>query len=99
MSNCPPYIHNFLCLIHLQQIRNSHKIEPTYRALPFFYREAATALVEGKIGKSLKKVLKKVVAKEAHEELAVSDAKLGGVIKVSDQICVKHSACSVSSLF
>lgn len=45
---------------------------------------AATALVEGKIGKSLKKVLKKVVAKEAHEQLAISDAKLGGVIKVSD---------------
>lgn len=42
-----------------------------------------TALVEGKIGKSLKKVLKKVVAKEAHEQLAISDAKLGGVIKVS----------------
>lgn len=45
---------------------------------------AATALVEGKIGKSLKKVLKKVVAKEAHEQLAISDAKLGGIIKVSD---------------
>ncbi|KAL4609032.1 nucleolar protein 58-like [Arapaima gigas] len=42
---------------------------------------AATALVEGKLGKSLKKVLKKVVAKEAHEQLAISDAKLGGVIK------------------
>lgn len=45
---------------------------------------AATALVEGKIGKSLKKALKKVVAKEAHEQLAISDAKLGGIIKVSD---------------
>lgn len=51
----------------------------------FYYTlfPAATALVEGKIGKSLKKVLKKVVAKEAHEQLAISDAKLGGVIKVS----------------
>lgn len=45
---------------------------------------AATALVEGKLGKSLKKVLKKIVAKEAHEQLAISDVKLGGVIKVSD---------------
>ena len=45
---------------------------------------AATALVEGKIGKSLKKVLKKVVAKEAHEQLAITDIKLGGVIKVSN---------------
>lgn len=41
-------------------------------------------MTEGKIGKSLKKLLKKVVAKEAHEQLAISDAKLGGVIKVSD---------------
>lgn len=45
---------------------------------------AATALVEGKLGKSLKKVLKKIVAKEAHEQLAISDVKLGGVIKVND---------------
>lgn len=29
-------------------------------------------------------MLKKVVAKDAHEQLAISDAKLGGVIKVSD---------------
>lgn len=35
------------------------------------------------MGKTLKKVLKKVVAKEAHEQLAITDAKLGGVIKVS----------------
>lgn len=49
----------------------------------FLHCEAATALVEGKLGKSLKKVLKKVVAQEAHEQLAISDAKLGGVIKVS----------------
>lgn len=44
---------------------------------------AATAMVEGKLGKSLKKVLKKIVAKEAHEQLAITDAKLGGVIKVN----------------
>lgn len=47
---------------------------------------AATALVEGKLGKSLKKALKKIVAKEAHEQLAISDVKLGGVIKVSDSV-------------
>lgn len=29
-------------------------------------------------------MLKKVVAKDAHEQLAISDVKLGGVIKVSD---------------
>lgn len=50
----------------------------------YFSHSAATALVEGKVGKSLKKVLKKIVAKEAHEQLAISDAKLGGVIKVSN---------------
>ena len=44
---------------------------------------AATATVEGKMSKSLKKVLKKIVAKDIHQELAVADAKLGGVIKVS----------------
>jgi hypothetical protein len=37
--------------------------------------------VEGKMSKGLKKVLKRVVAKEAHEELAVADAKLGSSIK------------------
>lgn len=52
--------------------------------IPNLCHSAATALVEGKLGKSLKKVLKKVVAKEAHEQLAISDVKLGGVIKVSD---------------
>lgn len=54
---------------------------------------AATAMVEGKLGKSLKKVLKKVVAKEAHEQLAITDAKLGGVIKVNGgQMSVHFSA-------
>ncbi|XP_060888910.1 nucleolar protein 58 isoform X3 [Labrus mixtus] len=52
---------------------------------------AATALVEGKIGKSLKKVLKKVVAKEAHEQLAISDLKLGGVIKEKLDLNCIHS--------
>uniref|UniRef100_A0A3P8V2Z9 Nucleolar protein 58 n=1 Tax=Cynoglossus semilaevis TaxID=244447 RepID=A0A3P8V2Z9_CYNSE len=50
-------------------------------------------LVEGKINKNLKKVLKKVVAKEAHEQLAISDAKLGGVIKEKlDVSCVYSPA-------
>nr|XP_020441751.1 nucleolar protein 58 [Monopterus albus] len=52
---------------------------------------AATALVEGKIGKSLKKVLKKVVAKEPHEQLAISDAKLGGVVKDKLDVSCVHS--------
>ncbi len=61
-----------------------HSFQSVFHAVVLNCHTAATALVEGKIGKSLKKVLKKVVAKEAHEQLAISDAKLGGVIKVSD---------------
>lgn len=60
---------------------------------------AATALVEGKIGKSLKKVLKKVVAKEAHEQLAISDAKLGGVIKVNDAAPLPPTVGGRSTVF
>ena len=48
----------------------------------FSYVTAATATVEGKLNKSLKKILKKIVAKDAHQELAVADAKLGNIIKV-----------------
>lgn len=42
----------------------------------------ATAAVEGKMCKGLKKLLKKLFVKEAHETLAVADTKLGNVIKV-----------------
>uniref|UniRef100_F7AIL3 Nucleolar protein 58 n=1 Tax=Ornithorhynchus anatinus TaxID=9258 RepID=F7AIL3_ORNAN len=47
--------------------------------------------VEGKLSKNLKKVLKKIVAKEAHEQLAVADAKLGGVIKEKLNLSCIHS--------
>lgn len=54
---------------------------------------AATAAVEGKMSKSLKKVLKHIVAEEAHESLAVADAKLGNVIKDKFNIsCVANSS-------
>ena len=43
---------------------------------------AATAAVEGKMNKGLKKVLKKVFSSDVQEQLAVADAKLGSVIKV-----------------
>merc|ERR1712216_649717 len=43
---------------------------------------AATALIEGKLDKSLKKFLKKnIVDKDLKDELIVSDAKVGGIIK------------------
>lgn len=44
---------------------------------------AATAAVEGKMNKGLKKILKKVFSSDVQEQLAVADAKLGSVIKVS----------------
>jgi len=48
----------------------------------FVHCVATTAAVEGKMNKSLKKLLKKLVVGEAQEQLAVADAKLGNVIKV-----------------
>nr|XP_015214876.1 PREDICTED: nucleolar protein 58 [Lepisosteus oculatus] len=68
------------------KLKHFEKFQDTTEALA-----AATALVEGKIGKSLKKVLKRVVAKEAHEQLAISDAKLGGVIKDKLNLSCVHS--------
>ncbi|KAF3706393.1 Nucleolar protein 58 Nucleolar protein 5 [Channa argus] len=68
------------------KLKHFEKFQDTTEALA-----AATALVEGKIGKSLKKVLKRVVAKEAHEQLAISDAKLGGVIKEKMDVSCVHS--------
>ncbi|XP_025106341.1 nucleolar protein 58-like [Pomacea canaliculata] len=51
----------------------------------------ATAAVEGKISKTLKKVLKKLG--DVQEDLAVSDAKLGSLIKDKFQFsCVSNSA-------
>ena len=58
--------------------------------------------MEGKLSKPLKKVLKKVIASEAHEKLAVADAKLGQAIKVSyslSQWCVivKSGRCTFAT--
>ncbi|XP_026876567.2 nucleolar protein 58 isoform X1 [Electrophorus electricus] len=68
------------------KLKHFEKFQDTTEALA-----AATALVEGKLGKSLKKVLKKVVAKEAHEQLAITDAKLGGVIREKLNLSCVHS--------
>ncbi|GAB6019942.1 Nucleolar protein 58 [Chamberlinius hualienensis] len=52
-----------------------------------------SATVEGKLCKSLKKMLKKLFVKEAHESLAVADTKLGNAIKEKLNIqCVSNSA-------
>merc|ERR1712100_157357 len=57
---------------------------------------AATAMVEGKLDKSLKKFLKKnIVDKELNDDLIVSDAKVGGLIKEKLNIGVQ---CDSSTL-
>ncbi|XP_022691479.1 nucleolar protein 58-like [Varroa jacobsoni] len=54
---------------------------------------AATAAIEGKLCKPLKKVLKKLAVSDAHETLAVADAKLGNIIKEKmDILCVANSS-------
>jgi len=69
------------------KLKNFQKFEDTTEALG-----AATATVEGKMSKVLKKLLKKVVAEDAHEKLAVADAKLGNCIKEKlDLNCVHDS--------
>lgn len=58
-------------------LKNFLKFNDTAEAL-----SSATALLEGKSSKSLKKFLKKTVLKKyANEKLAVSDVKLGSNIK------------------
>ena len=56
---------------------------------------AATATVEGKMSKTLKKMLKKVVSDETKEQLLVADTKLGQSIKVSNK---KSSKSGVGTL-
>uniref|UniRef100_A0A6P7H5V3 Nucleolar protein 58 n=1 Tax=Diabrotica virgifera virgifera TaxID=50390 RepID=A0A6P7H5V3_DIAVI len=54
---------------------------------------ATTAAVEGKLSKSLKKVLKKYVDKDLQEQLLVADAKLGSAIKDKFSLqCLSNSA-------
>ena len=75
---------------NIVKLKKFQKFEDTTEALA-----AATALVEGKMSKSLKKLLKKVVAEDAHEKLAVADAKLGTVIKEKlEMACVHDSKVS-----
>ncbi|CAF5068488.1 unnamed protein product, partial [Rotaria sp. Silwood1] len=62
---------NILKLIHFE------KFEDTTQALA-----AATATVEGKISKPLKKLLKRLVDPDVQEKLLVADSTLGKAIKV-----------------
>lgn len=73
-------------LVHRVKLKHFSKFTDMTEALA-----AATAAIEGKMSKSLKKVLKKVFASDAHEQLAVADAKLGSVIKVTIQDDISRS--------
>lgn len=54
---------------------------------------AATAAVEGKISKPLKKTLKKLVQEDVQSQLLVADAKLGSAIKDKLSLqCVSNTA-------
>uniref|UniRef100_V5H0A7 Nucleolar protein 58 n=1 Tax=Anoplophora glabripennis TaxID=217634 RepID=V5H0A7_ANOGL len=70
------------------KLKHFEKFTDTTEALA-----ATTAVVEGKISKSLKKVLKKYVDKDLQEQLLVADAKLGSAIKEKFNLpCVSNTA-------
>jgi len=72
----------------LLKLKHFKKFEDTTEALA-----AATAAIEGKMSKSLKKLLKKVAGKDMTEELAVADAKVGNLIKDKFELnCVTSPA-------
>lgn len=58
------------------KLKHFEKFADTTEAL-----SAATAAVEGKVSKTLKKALKKLVVDDVQNELLVADAKLGNAIK------------------
>ncbi|XP_055380758.1 nucleolar protein 58 [Condylostylus longicornis] len=60
----------------LIKLKSFEKFNDTTEALA-----AATAAVEGKISKPLKKTLKKLVSDDVQQQLLVADAKLGNAIK------------------
>lgn len=70
------------------KLKQFAKFDDTTEALA-----AVTASIEGKMSKTLKKMLKKLASKDLQEEIAVADAKLGNIIKDKlDLQCVHNSA-------
>lgn len=70
------------------KLKHFQKFEDTTEALA-----AATAAVEGKLCKTLKKTLKKLVSEDVQNELLVADAKLGNAIKDKLELkCVANSS-------
>lgn len=80
----------FIIPVCLSRVKLKHfeKFTDTTEALA-----AMTASIEGKVSKSLKKVLKKYAGSELQEKLLVSDSKLGMAIKEKfDMQCVASTA-------
>lgn len=80
--------HVLTFLVHCSvKLKHFQKFGDTVEAL-----SAATAAIEGKLSKTLKKTLKKLIVDEAQEELAVADAKLGNAIKEKLELqCVSNT--------
>lgn len=82
---CP----NDVCFVCNFSVKLKHfqKFADTTEAL-----SAATATVEGKVSKTLKKTLKKLVVEDVQNELLVADAKLGNAIKDKmDLQCISNN--------
>lgn len=70
------------------KLKHFEKFADTTEAL-----SAATAAVEGKVSKPLKKTLKKLVSEDVQNQLLVADAKLGSAIKDKLALnCVSNTA-------
>lgn len=77
----------FQSLLISVKLKHFQKFADTTEALA-----AATATVEGKVSKTLKKTLKKLIVEEAQSQLLVADAKLGNAIKDKlDLQCVANT--------
>lgn len=69
------------------KLKHFQKFTDTTEALA-----AATATVEGKVSKTLKKTLKKLVVEDVQNQLLVADAKLGNAIKEKVELqCVSNN--------
>ena len=67
------------------KLKSFEKFEDTTKALA-----SAASLIEGKMSKDLKHFLKKIFAKDAHEKLAVADAKLGKIYQIRMYLEFSH---------
>lgn len=79
---------NIFFFIFSLKLKHFEKFGDTTEALA-----ATTAAVEGKLSKTLKKALKKLVDKDVQNQLLVADAKLGSAIKEKYNVdCIYNTA-------